>query len=68
MSYEEACMREIAALNALEHALIERSHIDAKVAVYTDHREAYEERVSLLLAAAQAYEAASSEVLQARVV
>ena len=50
MSYEEASRREL----------------DATVAIYSDHRESYEAAVEHLLAAVQAYEAASQDLIAAR--
>lgn len=66
MSYEEASRREIQAFEALKAAVAERARVDAKAAVYTDHAAPYEDRVQSLLAAVQAYEAASSDLLKAR--
>jgi hypothetical protein len=66
MSYEEASRREIQAFETLKEAVAERAHVDAKAAVYSDHAVPYEERVQRLLAAVQAYEAASSDLLKAR--
>ena len=66
MSYEEASRREIEAFEALKDAVAERARVNAKAAVYTDHAGPYEDRVQRLLAAVQAYEAASSDLLRAR--
>jgi hypothetical protein len=66
MSYEEASRRESEAFEALKQAVLERAHVNAKAAVYTDHPAPYEEHVQRLLAAVQAYEAASSDLLKAR--
>jgi hypothetical protein len=66
MSYEEASRREINAFEELQRAVTERSHLDATAAIYSDHRAAYDVSVDRLLAAVQAYEAASLDVLKAR--
>jgi hypothetical protein len=44
----------------------ERSRLDATAAIYSQHREAYDVSVDRLLAAVQAYEAASLDLLKAR--
>jgi hypothetical protein len=66
MSYEEASRREISAFQGLQQAVSERSRLDATAAIYSQHREAYDVSVDRLLAAVQAYEAASLDLLKAR--
>jgi hypothetical protein len=66
MSYEEASRRESSAFEELQRAVNERGHLDAKAAIFTQHREAYDGAVDRLLAAVQAYEAASTDLLKAR--
>jgi hypothetical protein len=66
MTYEDASQREIGAFDELQKAVLARGRIDAKAAIFTDHREPYETAVERLLAAVQAYEAASSDLLKAR--
>jgi hypothetical protein len=46
--------------------VVARSHFDATAAIYSDHREPYEGSVERLLAAVQAYEAASEDLMAAR--
>jgi hypothetical protein len=66
MYYEEASNREVEAFTELERAVTARGHLDATTAVFSEHRERYEALVERLLAAVQAYEAASSDLLKAR--
>lgn len=66
MSYEEAGSRESSAFEELLKAVTDRSHFAARAAIYSEHRERYEASVERLLAAVQAYEAASSDLLKAR--
>jgi hypothetical protein len=63
MSYEEVSDREVRAFAELTEAVTERSHLDARMAVFSQHREPYEVLVKRLLAAVQAYEQASSDLL-----
>ncbi len=65
MSYEEVSNRENNAFEDLRRAVTERGHMDARMAIYSEHREAYEASVQRLLAAVQAYEIASSDLLKA---
>ena len=66
MSYEEASRREISAFEGLQMAVTMRSRVDATAAIYSEHRQAYDVSVDRLLAAVQAYEAASLDLLKAR--
>ena len=66
MSYEEASRREISAFEGLQLAVAARSRVDATAAIYSEHRQAYDVSVDRLLAAVQAYEAASLDLLKAR--
>jgi len=66
MSYEEASRRETSAFEELHRAATDRSHLDAKSAIFSEHREPYEASVERLLAAVQAYEAASLDLMKAR--
>jgi hypothetical protein len=66
MSYEDASRREISAFDELQKAVVARSHFDATAAIYSDHKEPYEASVERLLAAVQAYEAASEDLMAAR--
>jgi hypothetical protein len=66
MSYEEASRRELDAFESLQKAVAQRSQLDATVAIYSDHRERYDAAVEHLLAAVQAYEAASQDLIAAR--
>ena len=66
MSYEEASARESNAFEELQRAATARSRFDARAAVYSDHREPYEAAVERLLAAVQAHEAASRDLMKLR--
>ena len=66
MSYEDASRREIGAFEALNKAVTDRGRLDATAAIYTDHKDPYEAAVQRLLAAVQAYEAAASDLMEAR--
>ena len=66
MSYEDASRREIGAFEELSKAVAARGRLDATAAVYTDHKEPYEAAVERLLAAVQAYDAASTDLMEAR--
>jgi hypothetical protein len=66
MSYEEASGRENSAFKELQRAVAERGRFDPKAAIFSDHQEGYDTAVERLLAAVQAYEAASSDLLKAR--
>jgi hypothetical protein len=65
MSYEDASRREIGAFEELRRVVTERGYVDATAAIYSEHRTPYEVSVERLLAAVQAYQAASSDLLKA---
>ena len=46
-------------------AVTGRGHVDATAAIYSEHQAPYEASVERLLAAVQAYQAASSDLLKA---
>jgi hypothetical protein len=66
MSYEEASRREVEAFAELQRAVEQRGRVDAKAAIYSEHLQAYDNAVDRLVAAAQAYEAASTDLMKAR--
>ena len=66
MPCEEASRREDGAYQVLSKAIAQRARIDASVAAYTDHWEAYEAAVNELTLAASEYQSAALALLDGR--